>query len=95
MSDTEEENLRDLTRAQLQTRLKALNAKITAPLEELVQCLSDYIHRKQVLGDLDLDDDCTIITVDDHVLVEKRKVFKVPDKDWKDVESMQETDVPS
>ena len=95
MSDEEEENLRDLTIPELQTRLRALNAKITAPTKaELVQRLSDYIHRKKVLGDLDLDDDCTIITVDDHVLVEKRKVFKVPDKDWKDVESMQETDVP-
>ena len=95
MSDEEEENLRDLTIPQLQTRLRALNAKITAPnKDELVQRLSDYIHRKKVLGDLDLDDDCTVITVDDHVLVEKRKVFKVPDKDWKDVESMKETDVP-
>ena len=57
MSDTESEDLNDLTIKELKEQLKAFpEAKKSAKDKaELVQRLSDYMHRREVLGELGRD----------------------------------------
>ena len=59
MSDTESEDLNDLTVKELQERLNAFpGAKKTAKNKaELIQRLNDYMHRQEVLGKLQLGKD--------------------------------------
>ena len=56
MSETESEDLNDLSVKELQERLKAFpQAKKTSKSKaELVQRLSDYMHRQEVLGELQI-----------------------------------------
>ena len=94
----EKEDLFKLSIAELKKKLEAFPKakKSFKDKDELAQRLSDLYHRREVLDELRLSNDISVQTGDLFKnLEQKREIFKIPAKDWIDIENFEKEDIPT